>query len=158
MSKGNRKKSRQCAENSVTTVKLSVTDLDDVYELLAINRLSRGVSLSISLSQLHTSFIEIPEAYRCYGTFLGSKLIAAAITVLISDDFEYVYMWGDDAQHRSLSPVVTLCETIVIDSRSRGVRTLDLGISSKYGVLDEGLSRFKSNLGAVSGKKISYQL
>ncbi len=158
MSKGNRKKLRQCAESIAITVRLPLADLDGVYELITINRLSRGVSLSISLSQLRKSFTEIPDAYRCYGTFLGSKLIAAAITVLITDDFEYVYMWADDAQYRSLSPVVSLCETIVNDSKSRGVRTLDLGISSKNGILDEGLSRFKINLGAVSGNKVSYIL
>ena len=156
MSKGNKKKLRQCVENFVTTVELSIAELGTVYELIMNNRLSRGVSLSISLSQLRTSFLQMPKSYRCYGTFLGSEMIAAAVTVLIADDFEYVYMWADDVKHRGLSPVVTLCEAIVTDSKSRGVRTLDLGISSKYGVLDEGLSRFKVNLGALTGTKISY--
>jgi hypothetical protein len=156
MSKGNKKKLRQCVENFVTTVELSIAELGTVYELIMNNRLSRGVSLSISLSQLRTSFLQMPKSYRCYGTFLGSEMIAAAVTVLITDDFEYVYMWADDVNHRSLSPVVTLCEALVADSRSRGVRTLDLGISSKHGVLDEGLSRFKLNLGALTGTKISY--
>ena len=156
MSKGNKKKLRQCVENSVTTVELSIAELGTVYELIMNNRLSRGVSLSISLSQLRASFLQMPKSYRCYGTFLGSDMIAAAVTVLITDDFEYVYMWADDVNHRGLSPVVTLCEAIVADSKSRGVRTLDLGISSKHGVLDEGLSRFKVNLGALTGAKISY--
>ena len=156
MSKGNKKKLRQCGENLVTTAILSSAKLETVYDLLLENRLSRGVSLSISLTQLRTSFAQMPDSYRCFGTFLGPEMIAAAVTVLIADDFEYVYMWADDVKHRGLSPVVTLCEAIVADSKSRGVRTLDLGISSKHGVLDEGLSRFKVNLGALTGAKISY--
>ena len=156
MSKGNRKKLRQCREQFVHTTLLSSKEIEIVYELIRVNRQSLGVDPSISLDALERAFETFPEIYQCFGTFMGEKLIAAAVTVLLSEDIRYVYMWADDADHRSISPVVALCEGIINDSMKIGLRIVDLGTASLQGELDEGLARFKQNLGAISTQKISY--
>lgn len=65
-------------------------------------------------------------------------------------------MWADHAEYRSLSPIAMLCEEIVKDSRSKNIKIVDLGTASLQGELDEGLARFKRNLGAIATQKISY--
>lgn len=156
MSAGNRKKLRQCRGQLVRTTQLLSKEIEIVYELIRVNRMSLGVEPSISISELRRAFETFPEAYQCFGTFLGEKLIASAVTVLLSDDIRYVYMWADDAVYRGISPVVALCEGIIIDSKKLGLRIVDLGTASQKGQLNEGLARFKQNLGAISTQKISY--
>lgn len=153
LSKGNRKKLRQCDEQSVSFSRLPVDQLEFAYELISDNRERIGVTPSTTLSQLQNFFFTCPNKYHCFGVYLGSDLIAAAITVMLSSDVRYVYMWADNIEFRSLSPVVALCVGIADISREQGIRVLDLGTASQGGIIDEGLSRFKRNLGALSTEK-----
>ena len=66
-------------------------------------------------------------------------------------------MWADHPEYRSLSPIALLCEEIISDARQRGIAVVDLGTASVNGFLDEGLARFKKNLGAISTLKISFE-
>lgn len=153
LSKGNRKKLRQCGERSVSFSRLSAGQVELAYELIRTNREQLGVTPSITLSQLQNFFFAYPDDYHCFGVYLGTDLIAAAITVMLGPDVRYVYMWADNSEFRGLSPVVSLCVGIANISHGQGIRILDLGTASQGGILDEGLSRFKRNLGALATER-----
>jgi hypothetical protein len=158
MSKGNRKKLRQCQEVDLQTTRLHRSDIGAAYELIEANRLALGVTPSVSLGQMMKMFDDMPDIYESFGTYYGQDLVAAAITVMITDKIRYVYMWADDAEYRLLSPVVALCNGIVEYSIAKGNSVLDLGTASEFGNINEGLARFKTNLGAFATNKITYSI
>ena len=75
------------------------------------------------------------------------------LTVNIAPEVRYVLYWADDLSFRNYSPLTLLCERLVEQSRVDGIQFLDLGISSNDGLLNEGLHRFKQNLGAITSVK-----
>ena len=158
MSKGNRKKLRQCQEIDLQTTRLHRSDIGAAYELIEANRLALGVTPSVSLAQMMKMFDDMPDIYESFGTYYGQDLVAAAITVMITDKIRYVYMWADDAEYRLLSPVVALCNGIIEYSIAEGNSVRDLGTASEFGIINEGLARFKTNLGAIATNKITYSI
>lgn len=156
LSKGNRKKIRQCSEAGVIFRKDIQESLPEIYELILINRLSKGVIPSVTKDQLGKAIRIFPSEYEFFSLYISEMLIASALTVMLNSSVRYVYMWADHSDYRSLSPIAMLCNEIVKDSKSKGIKTVDLGTASLQGELDEGLARFKQNLGAISTQKISY--
>ena len=158
LSKGNRKKIRQCQAQNVQFRRVTNDDLPQVYDLILRNRVSKGVTPSISLKQLMTAARTFPNEYQLFALYLSDDLIASAVTVMITPDVRYVYMWADNDSFRVLSPVAMLCKEIVEDSQKNGIKIVDLGTASVAGVLDPGLARFKVNLGAVDTPKPTFEL
>jgi hypothetical protein len=156
LSKGNRKKIRQCKDIGVILKKDDRENIDNVYDLIYQNRLTKGVTPSISQIQLETALRIFPDEYECFSLYLSGELIATAITVMLNSNVRYVYMWADHAEHRTLSPTAMLCEEIVCDARNKGIKVVDLGTASLHGEIDEGLARFKTNLGALATGKHTY--
>jgi lipid II:glycine glycyltransferase (peptidoglycan interpeptide bridge formation enzyme) len=140
----------------VRTTRLNRSSIGAAYALIEANRLALGVTPSVSLIQMMKMVDEMPDVYQSFGTYFGSELVAAAITVMITDKIRYVYMWADDARYRLSSPVVALCDGIIKYSIDMGNLILDLGTASEFGKVNDGLSRFKTNLGAISTNKITY--
>jgi hypothetical protein len=156
LSKGNRKKIRQCQAQGVQFRPGNNDDLPQIYDLIRRNRISKGVTPSVSFDQLVTAARIFPNEYQFFALYLSDDLIASAVTVMITPDIRYVYMWADDDNFRLFSPVAMLCKEIVEDSRKNGIKIVDLGTASVAGVLDPGLARFKINLGAVQTKKPTF--
>ena len=156
LSRGNQKKIRQCNDAGVIFKKDDLGSLSNIYSLISKNRLSKGVELSISQDQLDNAILVFPNEYELFSLYKSSTLIASAVTIMLTSTVRYVYMWADHIAYRSLSPIAMLCEEIVEDCRAKNIEVLDLGTASLSGVLDEGLARFKQNLGAISTQKILY--
>ncbi len=153
LSKGNRKKLRQCRELGITTRELEKFEVINAYELIAENRKRLGVIPSISLDSLLALLDRFPTYYKVYGTYLKSELIAAAMVVETHRENNYVFMWGHVETFENYSPVVSLFVFLVEASRQSGYKYLDLGTSSSKGIVNEGLVRFKMNLGAIEYSK-----
>ena len=139
LSKGNRKKLRQCRELGIKTRELEGFEITKAYELIAENRKRLGIMPSISLDSLLTLADRFPTYYKVYGTYHKCDLIAAAIVVETHHENNYVYMWGHVAKYENYSPVVSLFVFLVEASRHCGYKFLDLGISSSKGIVNEGL-------------------
>jgi hypothetical protein len=156
LSKGNQKKIRQCSRAGVVFKKDDQGSASNIYQLILKNRLSKGVTTSISQDQLERAIRFLPNEYEFFSLYKSGILIASAVTVMLTSAVRYVYMWADQVEYRSLSPIAMLCEEIIKDSKRRNIKIVDLGTASLQGELDEGLARFKQNLGAISTQKISY--
>jgi hypothetical protein len=153
MSKGNRKKLRQCLENNVNTREISLKELPEAYEIMNQNRKGLGADLSITLDKLIESKKQFPDFYHVFGTFLTDKMIAAAVTVESFPTNLYVYMWADKNEYRSLSPLVSTAVSLTGFAKAKMYEFLDLGTSSINGEVLVGVRRFKLNLGAVECQK-----
>lgn len=153
VSKGNRKKQRQFNEMGGYVSQIPQSDWRLIYNLLLENRLRRGVELSMPWNIFERGLVELPDFFTVWGANLGMEYVGGALTVKISEDTIYVLFWGDTLIGRKLSVAASICEKLVEFCRSKGIKVLDLGISSVDGLLDESLARFKLNLGAIQTAK-----
>ncbi len=156
LSKGNRKKIRQFADAGGEIILGSHADFAIAHDILRINRENRGVKISMDREKFIRNLFEFPGNYKTYLAKVKSDVAAVAYVVRVSEQVNYVLFWGDDIKFRHLSPVASLLNHLITVSRDEGCAVLDLGISSVDGVLDDGLARFKTNLGAIETFKATY--
>jgi hypothetical protein len=153
MSKGNRKKVRQWHELGGQIREASFSELPLVYEIIRANRETLGVTPSISLVELQSLINNFPDDYRIYLGIVKDEFACAALVISNTSFQDYVFFWADVAEFRQLSPVASLCQFLISETRARGKHTLDLGTAQDKGIDNPGLIRFKINLGAVPGDK-----
>ncbi len=158
LSKGNRKKLRQCYERNLETKVIGMDHLAEAYEILVKNREKLDSNVSISLVNLIESIRIFPDHYRVFGSFLADKMIATAVTVETTPNNLYVYMWADSIDFRGISPLVAMANSLIQYAHERHYDYLDLGTSSIGGTELAGLKRFKSNLGADEFQKTTISL
>jgi len=158
LSKGNRKKLRQWNESGGVVERVDINRLPEVYEIIESNRATLGVVPSISFTDLKSLISSFPDYYQLFVGRISENLAAAAVQVKITSRTNYVFFWADRLIYRHLSPVVAICEHLVAVSRSGGADVLDLGIASERGTVNEGLARFKRNLGAIESQKLFLNL
>jgi hypothetical protein len=158
MSRGNQKKKRQLVRMNVEYRTMTLGEVGMCYEVLRENRTSRGAFVSMSQEEIEHCLINWPSEYRLVCVCLGDEILATALTVDIASDVRYVLYWADNLKYRSNSPVVYLSNSLIEEARSHGIRILDLGTSSLDGILDDGLFRFKKNLGAKESIKSTYKI
>ena len=149
LSKGNRKKLRQCNEINIVTRKIQNEELVRAYEILDLNRKSVNSQVSISFKNLTKTIDKFPRLYNVFGTYLNEEMIATAVTVETFPNNLYVYMWADVFEYRYLSPLVSTALTLIDFAKDNSYEYLDLGTSSIQGEDLIGVKRFKSNLGAI---------
>ena len=157
MSKGNRKKLRQCLGSSLMFSEATPLDWIDAYEVVKKNRESLGSRVSMSEIELFALLTSYPDTYKCFvlKDYLN-QIAAAAFLVETSCENIYVYLWADVPEYRNLSPIVFLMTQLVSTFREK-YSFLDLGTSAINGEVLEGLSRFKDNLGASPSHKLQVQ-
>ena len=158
LSKGNRKKLRQCHERNLETKVIGMDHLAEAYEILAKNREKLDSNVSISFVNLIETIRKFPHHYRVFGSFLADKMIATAVTVETTPHNLYVYMWADSIEFRGISPLVAMANSLIQYAHAQHYHYLDLGTSSIGGTELAGLKRFKSNLGAHEFKKTTLSL
>lgn len=152
---GNRKRLRQCKEEGFTCANAGMAGLAEVYEVLERNRVRNGHVLSMTFAQVRTMFEVFPERMyaHCVRATDGSPA-AASISIRIDRDTHYVFYWGECSAFNR-SPVVMLADELNRICLQDGVGLLDLGTSSLGGVPNQGLVRFKENLGCEASMKIT---
>lgn len=150
---GNRKKLRQQDEKNVTSFTVEHSELESVYKIIEENRAGMGVKPSLSFLQLQQQIENMPNNFQLFLTQCEGNNVASAVTVRLSPSTQYVLYWADTAEARSLSSVVGLCREIVSWCKTNGIKFLDLGGTNAHGVPNEGLMRFKTNLGAKLSPK-----
>jgi hypothetical protein len=153
MSKGNQKKLRQCVSVKMNLKTATADDISDCYDVLSRNRQAIGAQVSMTLSEMQDAMTNFPSVYEIKYIELRNEIAAMCLIVNIAPAVRYVLYWADNLTFRNYSPITLLCEKLVEQSLIDGIQILDLGISSSEGLLNEGLHRFKQNLGAVASPK-----
>jgi hypothetical protein len=153
LSKGNRKKLRQCQEEEILTKKIGLDQIAEAYNIIELNRKGLQSQVSISYENLIKSVSQYPEHYKVFGTFKNEVMISSAVTVETFSKNLYVYMWADKPDFRYLSPIVSTAQCLIQFAQDHNFKYLDLGTSSVNGEELPGVKRFKSNLGAIEHEK-----
>lgn len=157
-SKGNWKRNRAFLDRGGIIRPARPQEISACYTLLAQNRRRRGVTLSIPEAKFHLLTNVFPSVFRVWVAELEGELLGAALTVEIDEKTTYVFLWGDSPEGRLLSVVASICRFLIDIGTAEGKTSLDLGLSSQFGVVDEGLLKFKQNLGASEYPQYKFEL
>ena len=158
ISKGNQKKLRQVMNLDLHYKSAFPNDVEKCYKVLTENRAILGVTVSMTVDEILLALMQFPEIYRMNYIEFENEVVAMCFTVDIAPHVRYVLYWADDLKFRNLSPIVLLCTKLIESARKDQIEILDLGISSVDGRINQGLHRFKKNLGAIDSVKPSFNL
>lgn len=133
-------------------------DLDYWYDFISHSRQRKNYEMSLSRADFIHQLCSNRDRYKFFGVYDDARLVALAVTVLVNDDILYTFYTADHLAYRKWSPVVMLHEGIYIYCQDEGYKILDLGTASKHGVINEGVSIFKSSLGAIPSYKHTFEI
>ena len=130
----------------------------EAYEVLRVNRETKGRPLRLSLSYLERLRAELPGRIRVFSLLAGDRACAAAVVYLIRPGRWLLVYWGDAQHHLGQSPMNLLACKMVERALAEGIVLIDLGISSSGGQLNAGLAQFKESVGAQSALRFEFVL
>lgn len=115
------------------------------YEVIRVNRTSKGYYLAMTLADLEATagIIDIDSFVLQHGDID----VAAAIVYTIAPGIAHVVYWGDVPGYEPLRPMNILPFHIFGHYNRAGYRIVNIGPSSTGGVPNHGLCNFKESLG-----------
>ncbi|MBC7893504.1 MAG: GNAT family N-acetyltransferase, partial [Sphingobacteriaceae bacterium] len=128
-------------------------DWETAHAFLHAARTRKSLPLSMTAAELRNMGEKFPEEIFVFTVCDGLTLAALGVVIRLNARILYHFLPADSAEYSTFSPTIFLNLHLADWARQRSYGLLDLGISTHHGVLNEGLLRFKANLGAgVSGK------
>lgn len=152
----NRNRTRELKRGSIKNYLFKTISLTDAYKVILANRREKRLKPSLSEEEFFQLHKACPGALRFHGVELGGQVVSASITLIVNPRHAYVFMWGHDPDKAaSGESISTLCEGLFNSLKDEGFKILCLGTASVQGVVDEGLSRYKSSLGAIESVRLT---
>jgi hypothetical protein len=128
------------------------------HALISACRKRKGFPLSMSLDPFVSLPLQAPSRYNLFSVTLNEELLAVAVGVKVRSDILYFFLPGDDERFLNLSPMALLKQGMYQYCQNEGIRIFDYGIGTSSGLPNEGLIRFKRNMGGELSLKRTYSL
>ena len=151
-------RSDRCVELGLEFKISGIEKLPDVFALVESTLSRNGHSPSMTFEELNKAIITCPDNYILFTLWDKNILVAAVVSVVLSETVLYNFYHADHMDYRSHSALTYLIKHIYQYCQTNGFQILDLGISTENGVLNEGLFKFKQQRGAVPCTKSTYYL
>lgn len=149
---------RKCIQAGFQFLAYSATDLPSVYEFIQANRDRKGFPMSLTYQAFEDLFERFPQRFLIFQVVSPSNEWAAlAVVVIINKRVLYHFYPADAEKYLNFSPVIMLNEGLYTYARQQGFQILDLGTATVQGEPNDGLIRFKKNLGALASLKTVFQ-
>ena len=148
---------KKCKEAGFSVNISSSFDADQWYDIIDRARKLRGHPMTIDLESLRTLNKGNEECYHFFEVRDAHKIISCAVGIEVTPDVMYYYLAADEDDYRNYSPMTFLLDGMYSFAFEKGVKVLDMGISSSNGVLNEGLHWFKKSFGALDQPKLTLQ-
>jgi hypothetical protein len=129
-----------------------------VHAFIARSRMRKNRPMTMNCEQLTEHFKKFSKSFQLFSVTHSNIMVAVGVTIKINNDILYTFYLADEENHLKDSPTTFLLSGIYEYSKLEKFKILDLGIATEKGVLNEGLVRFKQNLGAETSKKKTYFL
>ncbi|MCZ2356051.1 MAG: GNAT family N-acetyltransferase [Bacteroidia bacterium] len=153
LDRGNRKRLRRAQAAGLVFRKQQ--EWRTLYTLLEQNRAEKGATLSMSPDEIQFMLDTFPGKCAWFSLSDESRPVAAAFVLQpLSSVWQVVY-WGHAPGTDHLSPVTFLAACLYEKAVLAGIHFLDLGTASLHNQPNEGLIRYKQNLGAFPSLKFS---
>ena len=130
------------------------SDVTRAYDVIRRNRESRGFPLRMSLQAILDTIKVVPADFFIM-TYEGVD-VAAAQVFHVADDICRVIYWGDITEYAHLRVMNFFTYKIFEHYYNKGIRLLDIGISTENGIPNYGLCDFKENIGCDVSLQFSF--
>ena len=159
ISYGNLKRLKKTLKHNFKFVQFNSENIAVAYEIIKINRLSKGFPITMSFEQICEMQKFFPSNIFSFGLIDPNKnvCVASSICIKISEEILYVFYWGDLIEYSTYSPIVHLCKGIYDFCTNNNFSFLDVGTSTSNGNPNLGLINFKRNLGFRDYSKLTMQ-
>jgi hypothetical protein len=151
------RKLKKCINEGFEFKELSQNSLHSVFQFVKAHRDEKGYDFSMDWESLKAADQALPNTYIPMAVFDDTKMIAATIAIMASDNVLYNFSPAHDWNYNQFSPVVMLTEGLYGFCQSNNIGQLDLGTSYLDDATNEGLKSFKSRLGAETFISHSYR-
>lgn len=134
----------------------TIDDKKDAYNVISINRASKGYPLRMTLEQVMDT-IELVK----HDFFLvkhAGEAIAAAVIFYVNDKIVQVIYWGDIPNVGEYKPINFLSYKLIEYYKDRGILHIDIGPSTENGVPNFGLCNFKESIGCEVSSKYKFSI
>lgn len=132
------------------------TDIERAYKVIKQNREERGFPLRMTLQAIQDTVRIIPADFFVL-TYNGID-VAAAQVFHVSTAIAQVIYWGDLPEYSELRVMNFFTYKVFEHYYSKGLKILDIGPSTEYGIPNYGLCEFKENIGCSVSLKYTFIL
>jgi hypothetical protein len=143
---------------NVEFTELHGAEMDQLYSFLAHARRQQGLQINLDADTFAKLQGDLPGSYRGFAVQLDKKTIAGLFLGYVTDEIAYYFLPGSDKAYHHFSPMVLLIDRLLAILRREKIKTLDMGVSSIEGKLQEGLFSFKERMGAQTTTKSTFTL
>lgn len=133
----------------------SESDFQKAYEIIQINRESKGYPLKMSFEQVEWTRKFVKGEW--FAVSNGEEWIAAAVVFPVTGRVVQVIYWGD-IPGNNCKAVNFLAEQLVIYYTDKGFDYLDIGPSTECSRPNYGLISFKESIGCETGCKVTLEI
>lgn len=131
-------------------------DISIAYDIIAINRSSKGYPLRMNLDQILETIKIIKN--DIFIVYKENEPIASAFVFYINKNVVQVIYWGDKPGNSNFKPINFLAYQLVEFYLNLGLKYIDIGPSSKEGIPNYGLCDFKQSIGCETSNKFSFKI
>jgi len=151
------KRMRRCQQEKMEFQILSLGMLEEVYAFIQSCRHQRGMSLSMTFPQLRDTIKNCHDDFFLFGIFQNAKLMAASVSVRVSNRILYDFYHAHAKSVDQLSPVVLLLKGMYEFCQKNKFELLDLGTSAVDQQINFGLLNFKTQIGGQLSVKLTFE-
>ncbi len=124
------------------------------YEVIKINRESKGYPLRMSFEQVLNTIKIVPHDF--FLVSFGGKNIAAAQVFYVTEEIVQVIYWGDVPGFSEQKSINYLAYKLIQHYGEKGLKFLDIGPSTENGIPNYGLCDFKKSIGCEISTKMQF--
>lgn len=132
-----------------------VTERHMAYDIIQRNRMERGYPLRMTEKKLNQTLLVVDAEWflvRC-----DDEYIASALVYYVADSIAQVIYWGNLEEYAFKRPINYLAYELIKYYARKGVRVLDIGISTESGKPNWGLCDFKESIGCNRSLKYRFR-
>lgn len=135
---------------------IDIDQIKQAYNIIALNRKSKGYPLRMTIDSVLDTIKIIKADF--FILELNDTEIAAAQIFHVSEGIVQIIYWGDVPGYGEAKPMNYLSYKIVEYYSNSGVKIIDIGPSTEFGVPNYGLCEFKESIGCSIALKHKYKL
>lgn len=148
-----KRKYDKCVNSNFEFRQEPLSKFDEIFQFIYDCRIEKDQSLSMQQYDLKKMVVTLPESYLLFSIRDGNKLIAASICIVVNNQVIYNFYPASSLAYNNYSPMVFLVASIYQYGQKNGFDILDLGTSMLNNEPNEGLIRFKENIGGIATQR-----
>ncbi|MGE0771411.1 MAG: GNAT family N-acetyltransferase [Cyclobacteriaceae bacterium] len=150
------RKWKQSKQIGLVFKKLSLHEVETVYDFILAARDERGYGLSMSKHDVVKTATQCKKYFHLFGIYHDSELVAACISIKVTSQLLYNFYLAHSRATDKISPVVALLNGIYAWCQEQGFAWVDLGTSAINQQPNFPLLEFKLRMGALPVSKFTF--